>query len=237
MTASLVLDPRFNGPPGSANGGYAAGMLARAVAPDAAVVEVTLRLPPPLGVALEVRDGALVGADGAIVATARPLEDLDVGPLPPPVGLDAARDAGSRGLSSMPQGEHPFPTCFGCGPLAPPDALHNLAGTVAGRPGIFAVDWTPDPSLPARDGRVDVPMVWAAMDCPSATPILRADSPPTVLGRIAVRIDGPVTAGHPYGVTAWALRRDGRKGHAAAALHDADGVLVALARATWIALG
>ena len=51
----LVIDPRFNGPAGSANGGYTCGLVADFVD---GVAEVTLRRPPPLGRPLVVeRDG------------------------------------------------------------------------------------------------------------------------------------------------------------------------------------
>ena len=48
----MRIAARFNGPPGSANGGVTAGRLAAYV--GAAAVEVTLRRPPPLGVDLRV---------------------------------------------------------------------------------------------------------------------------------------------------------------------------------------
>src|SRR3954447_12822618 len=74
-TASLRLDPRFNGPPGTANGGYACGAGGELVDGPA---EVTLRMPPPLGVPLEVsfhEDGeVIVRHQGAVVADARPID-------------------------------------------------------------------------------------------------------------------------------------------------------------------
>ena len=49
MTASLAetvtIPARFNGPPGSANGGYTCGLVAQLV--GAEEVEVSLRKPPP----------------------------------------------------------------------------------------------------------------------------------------------------------------------------------------------
>ncbi len=48
VTASLVLDPRFYGPPSTANGGYAFGELVDGPA------EVTLVSPPPLRIPLDV---------------------------------------------------------------------------------------------------------------------------------------------------------------------------------------
>ena len=55
MTASLVVAPRFCGPPDSANGGYAAGFIAACLDGQA---EITLRRPPPLARPMAVeRDG------------------------------------------------------------------------------------------------------------------------------------------------------------------------------------
>jgi hypothetical protein len=67
----LTIDRRYRGPLTSANRGYACGRLAAYV--DADEVEVTLRLPPPLGRPLAVEgDGELVQLlDGdAVVAEA-----------------------------------------------------------------------------------------------------------------------------------------------------------------------
>ena len=55
MTGSLVIAPRFCGPPDSGNGGYVCGLIAGYLDGPA---EVTLRLPPPLETPLAVeRDG------------------------------------------------------------------------------------------------------------------------------------------------------------------------------------
>src|SRR5439155_18318566 len=90
VTETVTLEPRFNGPPDSGNGGYSCGMLARFVDGPA---EVTLRLPPPIGRPLEVERGDGGGAvlrDGeTVVAEARPVElDADA---PPPVNLAEAQ--------------------------------------------------------------------------------------------------------------------------------------------------
>ena len=99
---SLTIDGRFNGPEGSANGGYTCGLIAGLFGQTA---EVTLRRPPPLDRPLGVdREGErLLVRDGdALVAEAAPAKvELDVpgapsyeeseeriGPLP---GLRGAR--------------------------------------------------------------------------------------------------------------------------------------------------
>src|SRR3954467_1470406 len=72
MAETLTIDPRFNGPPDSGNGGYTCGRLARFVDADAA--EGTLRLPPPLGRPLDVEragDGAVLRDGDSVVAEAR----------------------------------------------------------------------------------------------------------------------------------------------------------------------
>jgi len=45
-----------------------------------------------------------------------------------------------------------------------------------------------------------------------------------------------VRAGEPLIVTGWPIGSEGRKHQVGSALHDADGQLVAAARATWITL-
>src|SRR5206468_12550645 len=93
MADTLTIDPRFNGPPDSGNGGYSCGRLARFV--DADAVEVTLRLPPPIGRPMRIEhgdDGAARMLDGdALVAEARPARlPLDA---PPPVSASEAAEA------------------------------------------------------------------------------------------------------------------------------------------------
>ena len=55
----VVIDRRFNGPPGWANGGYACGLLAEHLG---GVTEVTLRRPVPLATSLGCRSRAPVDA-------------------------------------------------------------------------------------------------------------------------------------------------------------------------------
>ena len=78
---TLVLDRRFNGPPTTANGGYACGAIGELVDGPA---EVTLRTPPPLGVPLAVSflpGGEIDVHDGdTLVMSARPVDGVDVEP-------------------------------------------------------------------------------------------------------------------------------------------------------------
>jgi hypothetical protein len=230
MTATVVIDARFRGPPASANGGYACALLARELDGP---VEVTLRAPPPLGTPLAVRrrdDGAELLDGEALVATARPAS-VAVAP-PGPVSLDEARRAASR----YPwRDDHPYPTCFVCGPeRAPGDGLGIFPGPVDDG-SRYAAPWTPDPSLAGADGAVRDEYVWAALDCPSGIVTdLLGDLGRILLGRMAADLRVPVAAGRPHVVQAWPVGRDGRKLSTASALWTADGRLCAVARATWI---
>jgi hypothetical protein len=225
---SLVIPARFNGPPDSGHGGYSAGLAAGLVEGPA---EVVLRAPPPLERELAVERGsdgsATVSLDGATVLEARPAAvELDV---PEPVGLEAARAADVSGFLE----NHPFPTCFACGPeRAESDGLRLFPGPVAGR-ALFAVPWTPAAEF-ASGSHVDELFVWSALDCPSCAP---ARGPlPIVLAALAVDVVGPVTAGEPHVIGSWEVARDGRKRHTGVAMWDAAGSLRAAGRALWIEL-
>jgi hypothetical protein len=238
VAETLTIDPRFNGPPDSGNGGYTCGRLASFV--DADAVEVTLRLPPPIGRALEVeRDGGgAVLLDGdALVAEARSVQ-LEVD-APSPVDAAEAADA-AVDSPFLEVDMHPFPTCFVCGPRRTPgDGLRIFAGPVAQRD-VFAAPWTPDPRFAGDDGTLPSEIVWAALDCPTSVPVANdpgvGDFRPIVLARLAVRVLAPVRAGEPHTIVSWPVALDGRKRHAGAALHSDDGELLALSRALWIEL-
>ena len=228
---SVVVAPRFAGPPNSGQGGYVAGLLAREAGNPA---EVTLRLPPPLERPLTVAAGAGGGAelrDGDdVVASAHAVDPIDAGTVPQVHAADAAA-AAAQALAQH-RATHPFPGCFGCGPDHP-TGLHLLAGRVDAQPDVYAVPWIPAGDLADADGTVRPEFVWAALDCPTFGPLL-ADGLTAVLGRMAVDVRRPVGAGTPHVITSWRTTREGRKHHVAGALsNDTDGA-TAFVRTTWI---
>ena len=242
MSDPIVIGRRFCGPPDSGNGGYACGLIAARVDGPA---EVTLRLPPPLETPLAVApvDAASVRVlDGdALVAEGVRHHDEDLGiDAPEPVSVaDAERAAAGSPLHEHPE-EHPFPTCFVCGPQrAPDDGLRVLVGAVSGR-SVAADTWTPAADLASADGVVRPEFVWAVLDCSGGVGSWLAEplgGNPFVLGRMAVTINGPVLAGARHVAVGWRAGRDGRKVTAGSALFTAGGELAGLARATWIQLG
>ncbi len=219
----IVFERRHRGPLTSANGGYASGRLAAYV--DAPEVEVTLRLPPPLGRALEVREagrGAVALLDGeALVAEARPSEVALH--RPPSVTVAEAVDAATRHVRV---GSEVFRECFTCGIREERDGLEIYAGPVPGREPLHAAPWT------AHDATPEV--VWAAVDCPGAYAVGVEGRGEIVLGRMTARVDRVPEEGEECVVVSWPLGEDGRKLYAGTALVTADGELLALARQTWI---
>jgi len=216
---TLVIPARFNGPPGSANGGYTCGVVAALVGEPA---QVTLRLPPPLERPLRVEHeaGGVSVYDGDALVAEAVHADVDVAP-PARVALEDAERAaaGYKGFR-----EHAFPTCFVCGPDRD-DGLGIYAGRVEGTD-LVASPWAP------RESRRE--LVWAALDCPGAFAVGFAGRGELVLGRLAARIERVPEVGEQCIVVGWPLGEEGRKRYAGTALFTAGGELLARARATWI---
>jgi hypothetical protein len=218
---TITIEGRYNGPPGSGNGGYTCGVVAALVGDSA---EVTLRMPPPLDRPLRVErtDGRVQVYDGdALVAEAVPA-DVELEP-PESVSFEEAERA-AEGYEGFV--EHAFPTCFVCGPArAEGDGLRIFAGRVDGGD-LVAAPWTP------HESRTE--LVWASLDCPGAFAAGYDGRGEMLLGRLAARIDRLPEVGERCVVVGWPLGEDGRKRYAGTALFTADGELLARARATWI---
>ena len=220
----MIVPARFNGPPDSGNGGYTCGLVAAELGAGGA--EVSLRAPPPLETQLSVeRDGEVVRvSDGdTVVAEGRPA-DVDVGELPEPVGVDLAEATVAAGKERWTI-QHPFPTCFVCGPDRPhDDGLDIYPVQLDHR---WVATWTPE----------EPGMVWPALDCPTSAPVMNPDKdPPIVLARLAAAIDAEPQIREPHVLISWELSRDGRKREAGCVLLDAEGRALARSRALWIEL-
>ena len=237
----VVIDRRFNGPPDSANGGYAAGLLGRTLqdAPGTAA-EVTLRTPPPLATPLSVRrtaEGAsLVGPDDTTVAEARTasLDGVEP-PLRPDVAAADRAAARHPGLGIR----HALSDCVVCGPERP-DGFRLCTGPLDDAPDVGAAVFRPDASLAGPDGVLPPEVLWAALDCPSFAPGLwrhfLGSGTVVLLGRLAVALERPASAGDTLVALGWSLGADGRKHHTASALLTPEGEVVGRARSTWIEL-
>lgn len=238
---SIVIEPRFCGPPRSANGGYACGLLAAHIEGDA---EITLLAPPPLGQRLDIvvgEGGLELRKDETILARGRSVL-IDV-PQIPRVSLSDAQDAFRR--SSYDESRHPLPTCFVCGPArVDGDGLRIIPRPLPPRPGDRAgtvvARWVPRPDLVGDDHAVAGEFIWAALDCPTGFAAVGAQhlgltgAETILLGRMSARIERRPHPGDRCIIVAWPTGRDGRKLFASSALLDAEGELLAVAQATWL---
>jgi hypothetical protein len=229
-THTVTIPARFNGPPETANGGYACGLVAQFIDGPA---EVTLRKPPPLDEALQAvatGEGLSLYGGRDLIATGKSSQTALEVPAPPT--LDEAR-AAAQGYRWK-DGGHPYPTCFVCGPDRPhDDGLHIYPDDVEGR-GLIATDWTPAADLADDEGNVRPEFVWSALDCPGGIAVMLDQPGRSLLGRLTAELHAPVRAGEEHVVIGWAGDRDGRKLAAGTAVFSADGELLAQADAVWI---
>lgn len=212
----VIVSSRFNGPPGSGNGGYTAGLIGLLLDGPATV---TLRKPPPLDVPYEVRttgEGLAVYCGAVVIANAAPATDRPVAPA----WRDPANAGAYPGFT-----DHPFPTCYVCGPERD-DGLAIYPGPLAG--GGTAATWR----VPHDVGSATV---WAALDCPGGWAII-APGRPYVLGRITVAIDEVPDPGQECVVVGECTGVEGRKGFVRSGLYAPDRRPIAAAEAVWIAV-
>jgi hypothetical protein len=221
----MIIKARFNGPPGSGNGGYTCGLVASYVE-SAEAVQVTLRRPPPLETSLSIvdcDDGVqVIGPDGALIAEGVPAELGGATDAGPPVSFaDAlAASPGYRGLRA-----HPFPTCFVCGP-ARDDGLRLFPGPLPD--GRTATPWRVPKEIAPE-------IVWAALDCPGGWSV-PLEARPYVLGRLVARVHELPAPGDECVVMGRMVGEEGRKAYARTTLFSPSGAVLAHAHATWVAV-
>jgi hypothetical protein len=229
----IEIANRYLGPPNMGHGGYVAGLFTDHL--DGAI-QVTLRRPAPLDVELTMEatdDGRweLRQGEDVIAEAERSTLEIDV---PTPPSLDEARSA-EAGSPSFFDGRGVHGTCFGCSANRPDgDGMRVFAGPVE-VDGVAQVagSWSPGPELAGNDGSVESRWVLAALDCPGAFAYIVDDQRAGLLGRIVFEQYRPVPVGADLVVTGWQIGGDGRKMLAGTALADADGTVLAAARATW----
>jgi hypothetical protein len=231
----LVIDPRYNGPMTSGNGGWVAGSLARLL--GAGPVSVSLRAPAPLAVPMLVRwrdDGtAALESEGNLVAEAGLAElELDPPEAPDPDEVEAAGVVAQK--VNAQEANAPYAHCFSCG-TARSDGLRIVPGPV-GNKGVVAAIWTPPSFVADAGGRVSVEATWAALDCSAGFAWMHrlAAGVPIVTARMTAAIDQPLQVGRPYTVIGWPIAQDGRKLHAGTAIFDIAGKVRARSRQLWL---
>lgn len=250
---TITIPAAFNGPDGTGNGGYGAGLLARHLTSVAGTaVQVTLRTPLPLDRELTVEadgedDLRLVDTSvedpedrSRLIAEAVRVDPFDRGVIPGgPVSVFEAENASELYPGLV---DHPFPRCYSCGPeRAEGEGLRLFPGMV--RPGdgpansgnTVACPWRVLPVVDDGTGHAAFEQVWAALDCPGGWSH-DIKGRPILLGRFTAQVLRAPRVGETHVVMGHLREVDGRKVHTGSALYDSEGVLLAQARATWITL-
>jgi hypothetical protein len=215
----MIIAERFNGPPGSGHGGYSAGVFS-SIVDTSGPVEVTLRRPPPLNEPLAVVGTQIHAPSGDVVADVASVPPFQAA-VPPVTYAEAAEASASYpGFT-----EHPFPTCYGCGP-ARADGLRVFPGRLSDGRTAAAFDV---PAAPSRE------TVWAALDCPGGWAAVMTGRI-SVLGRFAVDIAALPKEDDRCVVMAEAVSTQGRKTLVHTTLYGPADQVLATARATWITI-
>jgi hypothetical protein len=235
---TIFVPKRFCGPPSSGNGGYTCGLISAAMGLPA---EVTLRKPIPIERDLHIHSVDAQNSEIQVKAG----EDLiaEASPVNWAVELPSVQvdfeEASKASENSPALFDHPFPTCFVCGPdRAVGDGLRIFPGALE-KDGstYYAAPWIPDTSLSGDHGNVRDEIIWAAMDCPTGFAGGFASAGTLVTGRLGARLLAPVRVGEKCILLSWALGVEGRKHISEAVLLGEDGTLRAESKATWIKLG
>lgn len=230
---TITIPRRFRGPPDSANGGYACGLIGKHLHGDA---RVRLHRPPPLDVALTIEqtsEHVTLLRNRDVIAEGTPAAVSEE--VPEPVTFDGARAASKQYRWFT---DHPFPGCFVCGPEREAgDGLRIFAGPVRERR-VVAAPWIPDSSVCDTSSLAEPEVVWAVLDCPSWFALLEfeANVGYALLGQLSVRVLRRPAAGERCVVIGWPQARAERKLFSGAALYTSKGELLGHSDAVWIQL-
>lgn len=237
MHQSVMIRQQFNGPPKSANGGYASGLVASGLVANgySGPIEVSLHVPPPLDqpLSLVVSDGvSMLTQDEIKIGTAKAAQlSLEIPAVPKkPVLIGKPHNSSGK--------FEPFDICFVCGNArSHGDGLCLHAERVEGYDGLVAAPWDVHPSFVGEDGNVSPEFIWSALDCPGYFACAYGEA--ALLARFTVEVLEPLSGGdtgaHVYG---WSLdgpdSQQSRKRKCGTAIVNAAGKIVAKAEALWV---
>jgi hypothetical protein len=226
-TEIISVPARFAGPPGYANGGWIAGMIAQAT--DLNPAQITLRSPVPLETDLILTADRLMVGETLIAEIAQGTFTRDV---PPFVFVTEAIAAESR---SHVRSTADYGHCVVCG-ADRTDGYQLRPGPVAGSATLVACRWSPRLISPPLPDTARIPAIWAAMDCPGVWTV-DAALEPMLLGRMTGEITGDFeSSADDFIVVGEFNSREGRKMLTSTAVYRTDGTLVAHAEQVWISI-
>lgn len=233
---SVTIGRQFNGPPKSANGGYASGVLASGLqtAGYEGAVEASLHAPPPLDHALtlgaSVDMAQLLDGDAKIGSAKAATLSLDIPTLPQNPGFSGDPHKVEGGFT-------PFDQCFVCGRARHAgDGLCLFAQRVDAHDNLVGVPWHTHQNFADGEGNIDPVYIWSALDCPGYFACAFGEA--ALLGRLTAEVFKPLKAGGTAMVYGWSLNDPAapksRKRRCGTAVIDAAGDVVAKAEGLWI---
>lgn len=223
----ITIDKIHQGPSGSANGGYVAGLLGDALRGKPSTVKIHRPVPVDTPVFVYRRgDTAFIRHAEEVVATAELTNEM----IPATAFVEPDQVlAGDEPRLDMAM----FAECFVCGEPAPRGLGIEVRALDDGR---FAALWHP-----ARSSHVEGPLVEArflrsALDCPGGFAALTANQTLAVTGTLTSRVEFLPEADSPLVVVGESTWADGRKLGAVSTIFTESGDLVATATAVWISI-
>lgn len=228
-----IIAAQFNGPNHSGNGGYVSGLIAAQLPGAAGARTSSLRKPPPLDLQLSWHrsDGtvSLLEPPDTVIGSAEPGAFADdVLPCPAP-------DLAQGGMDAYPgYHQHPFDHCFTCGTQREEgDGLRLFTGPID--ESTVAAPWTPHRNFGEPDGRLSVPIMWAALDCPGGW-AADFNKQAIVLGRMTAEVFRLPRVGEPCLSVGGLQRVERRKFFTNTALYSVEGELLGRAEQIWISI-
>lgn len=223
----ITIEKIHQGPTGSANGGYVAGLLGDALRGQPSTVKIHRPIPVDTPVFIYRHgDSAFIRHDQEVIATAE-LTDETI-PTTEFVEPDRVLEGVEADLDMA-----MFAECFVCGTPAP----RGLGVEVRALPdGRFAAVWHPDRSSHIDGPLVDARYLRSALDCPGGFAALTANQTLAVTGTLTSRIEFLPEVDSPLVVVGESTWADGRKLGAVTSIYTDSGELVATASAIWISI-
>lgn len=223
----ITIDPRHQGPFGTANGGYVAGILGDAL--RGAPSSVRIHRPVPVGTPVYVyRRGntAFIRHNDQTVAMA----ELAEVPIPTTEFVSVA-EVLAASEPDLDLGM--FAECFVCGQPTPDGLGVRPKALPDGR---FAAIWRPGESRLVTESKVPAIYLRAALDCPGGFAALTANQTLALTGTLTSSVEFLPDANATLIVVGEATYAEGRKLGAVSTIYTHSEEMVATASAVWIAI-
>lgn len=223
----ITIDKKFQGPFGSANGGYVAGLLADAAGGGDSATRLHRPVPVDEPIYLFAEDGwaALRHCDQTLAETVESTEEIATTAFVP---MDQAVNAHDPEIDMG-----IFADCFVCGRRGVHGLGINPRQLDDSR---FVAVWHPASTDVIDTEEVPERFLRSALDCPGGFAVAAESRTLAVTGSIASRVYFRPSSDQHLIVVGEAGDRDGRKLRATTTIFTESDEVVATAEATWISL-